>query len=37
LTQALKERAEGGSMNDEEVNVFIQSWYEEKGSLIWER
>lgn len=37
LTQALKERAERGSLNDEEVNTFILAWYEEKGSLVWER
>jgi homocitrate synthase len=36
LTQAIKEQAEAGSMNEEEVNVFIHSWYEEKGSLVWE-
>ncbi|GCE05862.1 LeuA family protein [Dictyobacter aurantiacus] len=37
LTQALKERAESGSLSDEEVNTFILAWYEEKGSLVWER
>ncbi len=37
LTQAIKERAESGSMNEEEVNVFIHSWYQEKESLVWER
>ncbi|GER88766.1 homocitrate synthase [Dictyobacter vulcani] len=37
LTQALKERAEHGSLSDEEVNTFILAWYEQKGSLIWER
>jgi homocitrate synthase len=37
LTSALKERAELGSMNDEEVNTFIHTWYQEKGSLVWER
>ncbi len=38
LTQALKERAEEGSMADEEVNTFIRAWYEEKeGTLVWER
>ncbi|GHO83400.1 LeuA family protein [Dictyobacter formicarum] len=37
LTQALKERAERGSLGDEEVNTFILAWYEEKGSLVWER
>ena len=36
LTQAIKEHAESGSMSEEEVNVFIHSWYEEKGSLVWE-
>ncbi|GCE27407.1 homocitrate synthase [Dictyobacter alpinus] len=37
LTRAIKERAEHGSLNDEEVNTFILAWYEEKGSLVWER
>ena len=37
LTQAIKEQAERGSMSEEEVNVFIHSWYQEKGSLVWER
>jgi homocitrate synthase len=38
LTQALKERAEAGSLADEEVNTFIRAWYEEKeGTLVWER
>jgi homocitrate synthase len=35
LTQAIKEHAENGSMSEEEVNVFIHSWYGEKGSLVW--
>jgi len=37
LTQALKERAECGSLNQEEVDAFIHSWYQEKGSVTWER
>ncbi|GAC1368314.1 MAG: homocitrate synthase [Ktedonobacteraceae bacterium] len=37
LTQAIKEQAENGSMSEEEVNTFIHSWYQEKGSLVWER
>ncbi len=37
LTQALKERAERGSLSSEEVDAFIHSWYQEKGSLVWER
>lgn len=37
LTQALKARAEQGSLTDEEVDTFIHSWYQEKGSLVWER
>lgn len=38
LTRALKERAEYGSMSEEEVDAFIHAWYQEKGSaLIWER
>ena len=37
LTQALKEHAENGSLNQEEVDAFIHSWYQEKGSLTWER
>jgi homocitrate synthase len=36
LTQALKERAEHGSLNQEEVDEFIHSWYQEKGSVTWE-
>ncbi len=36
LTQALKERAEYGSLNNEEVDEFIHSWYQEKGSVTWE-
>src|SRR6266487_4830184 len=36
LTQSLKERAEFGSLNQEEVDAFIHAWYEEKGSLTWE-
>src|SRR6266436_5156029 len=35
LTRALKERAENGSLNQEEVNAFIHAWYREKGSLAW--
>src|SRR5579859_5955598 len=30
LTQALKERAEQGSLSQEEVDMFIHNWYEEK-------
>ena len=37
LTQALKERAEHGSLNQEEVDKFIHAWYQEKGSVTWER
>jgi homocitrate synthase len=37
LTRALKERAESGIMNDEEVNAFIYAWYQETRSLVWER
>lgn len=37
LTQALKERAEQGSLNQEEVDAFIHTWYQEKRSLVWER
>src|SRR5713101_6967074 len=36
LTQALKERAEHGSLNQEEVDELIHSWYEKKGSVTWE-
>ena len=36
LTHALKERAEHGSLNQEEVDEFIHSWYQEKGSVTWE-
>ncbi|HLQ11266.1 MAG TPA: hypothetical protein VK134_06670 [Ktedonobacteraceae bacterium] len=37
LTQALRERTEQGSLNQEEVDAFIHAWYQEKGSIIWER
>jgi homocitrate synthase len=37
LTLALKERAEHGALNQEEVDAFIQQWYQEKRSLVWER
>jgi homocitrate synthase len=37
LTLALKGRAEQGSLTQEEVDSFIHTWYEEKGSLVWER
>jgi len=38
LTQALKERAEYGSMSEEQVDAFIHAWYQEKGNnLVWER
>src|SRR6266568_2701983 len=33
LTQSLKERAESGSLNQEEVDEFIHTWYQEKGSV----
>src|SRR6266567_2344213 len=37
LTLALKERAEHGSLSQDEVDTFIQAWYQEKESVIWER
>ncbi len=37
LTHALKERAEQGSLNSDEVDAFIHAWYREKGSVAWER
>jgi homocitrate synthase len=39
LTRALRERAESGALNQDEVNEFIQQWYQEqqKGHLVWER
>lgn len=37
LTRALKERAEQGSLNQQEVDAFIHAWYQEKGSIAWER
>ncbi len=37
LTQALKERAENGALSNEEVDIFIHAWYQEKGNLVWER
>ena len=36
LTQALKERAERDSLNQEEVDTFIHLWYQEKESVTWE-
>ncbi len=36
LTQALKEHTENGSLSQEEVDAFIHSWYQEKGSVTWE-
>ncbi len=36
LTRSLKERAESGSLNQEEVDEFIYTWYQEKGSVVWE-
>src|SRR5712691_3064554 len=35
LTQALRARAEQGSLNQEEVDAFIHAWYQEKGSVTW--
>ncbi len=37
LTQALKARAELGSLSLAEVDTFIVTWYQEKGELVWER
>ncbi len=37
LTQALKARAELGSLSLAEVDTFITTWYQEKGELVWER
>lgn len=37
LTSALKERAEHGALNQEEVDAFIHQWYDAKRSLVWER
>lgn len=38
LTQALKERAELGSLSQDEVDSFILTWHQEKGAtLVWER
>lgn len=37
LTLSLRERAEQGALNSEEVDAFIHAWYQEKGSLLWER
>lgn len=37
LTGALKERAEHGALSAEEVDAFIHTWYQEKGTLVWER
>lgn len=37
LTSALKARAEQGSLTDTEVDLFIHTWCQEKGNLVWER
>src|SRR5712692_6926757 len=37
LTQALRAQAEQGPLNKEEVDAFIHAWYQEKGSITWER
>jgi homocitrate synthase len=39
LTRALRERAESGALNQDEVDSFIHQWYQEqqKGNLVWER
>ena len=37
LTQALRAQAEQGPLNQEEVDAFIHAWYQEKGSITWER
>jgi homocitrate synthase len=39
LTRALRERAESGALNQDEVDSFINQWYQEqqKGTLVWER
>ena len=37
LTRDLKARAEQGALNLAEVDVFIVTWYQEKGALVWER
>lgn len=36
LTQALKVRAEQGSLSQEEVDAFIHTWYQERRTLVWE-
>jgi homocitrate synthase len=35
LTQAIKECAEQGALNDDEVNAFMFAWYQEKGNLVY--
>ncbi len=37
LTSALKAQAEQRSLNQQEVDEFIQSWYHQRRSLQWER
>ena len=37
LTQALRERAEQSSLNQEEVDTFIHTWEQERRSILWER
>lgn len=36
LTRALRERAEQGALNQQEVDAFIQIWYQERTTLVWE-
>ena len=37
LTRALRERAEEGALNPQEVDTFIHVWYQERSSFIRER
>jgi homocitrate synthase len=37
LTGVLRERAEQGSLKQEEVDLFIHTWQQERSHLVWER
>jgi len=37
LTQALRGRAEHGSLNQDEVDAFIHTWNQDRRSMQWER
>ena len=36
LTRALRERAEQGALNSEQVDLFIHTWYQNRRTPVWE-